>query len=130
MVSAVKWVGHDNALMSPHGRLSSGLALLLLAALGLRTAFLGYAPLYHAEADFASAIAYVLPCLQRLSFVEAWWRQWHLFILGGNPWYWLYPVNVPVAWIFGLSDTTTRLVPALAGVGSWLAAPATGADSW
>ena len=60
---------------------------LLTAAAVLRLGYLGYSTFYHGEAEFAEVIAYVLPCLKRLSFPEALWRQWHLFVLHGNPWY-------------------------------------------
>jgi hypothetical protein len=96
--------------------------LLTSAAAALRLAFLGSCTVYHGEAEFAEVVAYVLPCLKQLSFSEARWRQWHLFVLGGNPWYWLYPIHIPVSWFLGVTDTSIRLPAALGGVASCLLA--------
>lgn len=92
------------------------LCLLLVVAVGTRFAFLGYSTLYHAETDFAQAIAYIFGCFQGGSLLEAMWRQWHTFTARSNPFYWMYPFTVPTSWVYGISEITVRLPAAIAGV--------------
>ena len=89
---------------------------LLLGAVGSRFAFLGYPTLYHGEAEAGQEIAYFLPCLKELTFLEAMWRLWHLFPINFNPMVTLLPIRVPIAWFFGISEFNLRLHSAMGGV--------------
>lgn len=91
------------------------LSILLLAAT-VRLAFLGYATFTDEEAQNAEVVTYVLPCLKQFSFLEAMWRQWHMFTGNMNPLLNIYLPNVPIVWFFGPSEFNFRLEAAVSGI--------------
>lgn len=91
--------------------------LLISGAFILRIIYLGYSTLYHGEAEYAQNVAYLLPCLSEYSYLEAMWRLWHIFIINLNALYTtLFPLNISLAWFFGLNEFTIRLNAPFGGV--------------
>lgn len=84
-------------------------------ALSVRLAFLGYSTLTHDEAEMAQLVMYVLPCLKKFPFLEAMWRQWHMFTINIIPLQTLYPINIPIVWFFGPSEFNFRFEAAIGG---------------